>query len=264
MLLGANARDPRRVVLLDGATNFRDIGGYVTSGGRTVRFGQVFRSENLAGLTDSDHAVLARLGISAICDFRRDEEVAERPSRLPSPSPTVVRLAMSDTIDADKNTIDSVHAVFQGRAPVPPIDFWNEHYEDILERGRPMFVRWFETMASTDGAVLFHCAGGKDRTGLGSMLLLSWLGVGDDDVADDFELTNALRTPWRVQGLRQQLLDDAGITSEDAAHVIGVWRGSILHALGYVRDKHDGVESYLVGGGLSAQALTRVRKRLID
>src|SRR5262245_46756760 len=80
----------RRHVVLDGAQNFRDLGGYATEDGRTVRWGLLYRSDNLARLSDADLERLHELGIKLVCDFRSAEEKAEEPDRLPSEDPPAV------------------------------------------------------------------------------------------------------------------------------------------------------------------------------
>ena len=72
-----------RHVPLDGAANFRDLGGYATEDGRSVRWGMLYRSDHLGDLTDRDLDYLRGLGIRLVCDFRGDEEVESHPDRLP-------------------------------------------------------------------------------------------------------------------------------------------------------------------------------------
>jgi protein-tyrosine phosphatase len=97
-VLSAQGVDERRHIALTGAPNFRDIGGYRTADGRTVRWGQVYRSGQLSALTDIDYERLVQLGISVICDLRDDDERRDAPthwkgaqtlaiSSLPNPPP---------------------------------------------------------------------------------------------------------------------------------------------------------------------------------
>jgi protein-tyrosine phosphatase len=259
--VGSASRHPDRLIPLDGALNFRDVGGYSVSGG-SVAWRVLFRSDNLAALSDADLATIGRLGLRLVCDFRRDDEVEEKPSRLPVPGPDVLRLAMSDTVEADRTMVDTVQAILRGERPPPPLDFWDEQYVGALERGQARFVRWVRAIVTTHGPTLFHCAGGKDRTGLAAMLLLTMLGASDDDVLDDFELTNALRTPTRIAFLRPRLAA-VGVVAEELAHVIGVRRESMAHAMAYVRASHGGAERYLLGGGLEAEVVDQVRACLV-
>lgn len=260
--VGVAARHPDRLITLDGARNFRDVGGYEVDRG-ALAWRVLFRSDNLAALSDADLATVGGLDLRLVCDFRRDDEVEEKPSRLPVPGPDVLRLAMSDTAEADRTMVDTVQAIFRGESAPPPLDFWDEQYVGALERGRARFVRWVTAIVATDGPTLFHCAGGKDRTGLAAMLLLTMLGTSDDDVLDDFELTNALRTPMRIAFLRPQLAT-VGVVAEEIAHIIGVRRESMAHAMAHIASEYGGAEGYLLGGGLETEVVDQVRARLVS
>jgi protein-tyrosine phosphatase len=80
----------QRHVLLDGAANFRDLGGYETTDGRHVRWGTFYRSDDLGSLTDADLEKVAKLGIKLVCDFRSPQEKEAEPDRLPAENPPSV------------------------------------------------------------------------------------------------------------------------------------------------------------------------------
>ena len=80
-------QDHVRRLPLEGARNLRDIGGYATTDGKHVKWGQVYRSGQLAQLTDKDYEYLAGLGISSVCDFRRDDERRAAPTNWRGPNP---------------------------------------------------------------------------------------------------------------------------------------------------------------------------------
>ena len=94
-------------VELEGALNFRDLGGYATPDG-PVRSGLVYRSDNLAGLTDGDLEILKKLGLKAVYDFRNDAEVERQPSRLPNSVTIRRRLAIGDEVVEPKAFIDQI------------------------------------------------------------------------------------------------------------------------------------------------------------
>ena len=100
--LNTEAGDFERQIVLDGAANFRDIGGYPTSRHKRVKWRKVFRSGNLASLTDNDHRIIKKIGIQSVCDFRSTEEIARQPNRLP-----------------DKNTLQCLHLPIVNKSMEP-------------------------------------------------------------------------------------------------------------------------------------------------
>jgi protein-tyrosine phosphatase len=171
---------------LDGAKNFRDLGGYRTADGRYVRWGLVYRSNHLANLTARDSEYLTRLGIRLVCDVRSDGERARAPDHWTGNAPEFFSVPIGSTLitsptaddlrrravamNADTN--DSVRAY--GYA----IEFAAQ-YAKILRR-----------IAAGDLPVVEHCTAGKDRTGVFSAILLTALGVPRDIVVQDYTLSN--------------------------------------------------------------------------
>lgn len=174
-------------IALDGASNVRDLGGYIGRDGRRVRQGLVFRSAALATLTPGDLATMGALGLRVICDFRGVEERARAPTVLIGPQivslpiEPSVGAGLRDILQTQEATGEALHAVLE-RAYVAYALTSTAHYRAMFEQmleGTPM---------------LFHCSAGKDRTGFGAALVLTALGVAWDDVVADFEATNRL---WR-------------------------------------------------------------------
>ena len=183
-----DAAPPPYVVELAGASNLRDLGGYRTQDGRTVRRGLVFRSAALAGLTEADQATLGGLGLRTICDFRGIEESERAPTRLAGPEIVAVPIeptvgaGLRDILQTKEATGEALFAVLE-RAYAAYALSSQVQYRTMLDR-------------IVDGGtpLLFHCSAGKDRTGFGAALLLTALGVPWDTVVADFEATNRL---WR-------------------------------------------------------------------
>jgi len=180
--------NPPFSVRLEGASNVRDLGGYMTQDGRRVRRGLLFRSAALATLTEGDLATLAALEIRVICDFRG---VAERgraptclvgPTIVPLPIEPSVGAGLRDILATKEATGEALFAVLE-RAYVAYALSSNAQYRGLLDQ------------VLGDGLpLLFHCSAGKDRTGFGAALILMALGVSWEDVVADFEATNRL---WR-------------------------------------------------------------------
>lgn len=252
--------DPR--VPLQGGYNFRDAGGYLSADGSRMRNGLIFRSDHLNELTDADLGNLDGLGIRVVHDFRLDSERDRQPSRRWNQA-EVIELATGDITGLDITAVDLIRDMLAGKRPLPEGNFWGENYVSMLEVGRPMFVRLFSSLASAERLpALYHCTGGKDRTGMATMLIHKLLGVDDESILDDFLLTNLFRTPFRIEHLAPGLRAN-GIDVPKAVPIIGVSRAALSMAIAALDEVHGGVETYLRGGGVSQDQLDHLRELLL-
>ena len=176
---------PDRVLPLQGASNFRDLGGYAGHGGRPLRWRRLFRAEHLAGLTEADRATLARLGLARAVDFRGQAERAATPYQWPgitqhalSIEPTVVQ-RMQDMVAAGQTlTVPVVQALMKAL------------YHALVTEQAPRFAELFALLLQDDTPLVLHCTAGKDRTGVAAALILQALGVPRAVVLQDYLLTN--------------------------------------------------------------------------
>jgi protein-tyrosine phosphatase len=176
---------PARHLNLSGASNFRDLGGYPTSDGRTVRWRQIFRSNHLGHLTDDDAAVLRELGVRSAFDFRGTEERTAAICGMPEISvhslpvePTVV--AALRAIAAAGTPLSADHAV----------EVMRESYSGYVQNNTPRYRTLFAHLLEDSAPLVIHCTAGKDRTGFACALILHTLGVSRDTIAEDYLLTN--------------------------------------------------------------------------
>ena len=179
------------VLKLQGGSNFRDLGGYATGDGRTVRRGAVFRSAHLGGLTDEDRRALAGIGVRTIVDLRGVAEAAETPHLIEGLACRIVGAHIEPGVGEKIRG-----AVADGTAnPFLMMEFLTDHYRDYPRRCAPGFRTLFATLSDgTHRPLVFHCTAGKDRTGFASALLLTLLGVPWGTVMDDYLRTNELWT----------------------------------------------------------------------
>ena len=179
------------IVSLQGGSNFRDLGGYRTADGRTVRRGSVFRSAHLGGLTDADRLAIGRLGVRTVVDLRGVEEAAETPHRVEGLGCRIVGAHIEPGVGEKIRG-----ALADGSAnPFVMMGFLTDHYRDYPRRCAPGFRTLFSTLSDDDHRPLvFHCTAGKDRTGFASALLLTLLGVPWETVMEDYLRTNDLWT----------------------------------------------------------------------
>jgi protein-tyrosine phosphatase len=180
-ILADLASDPVRLVALEAVHNFRDLGGYATADGRTTLWRTLYRADGLYRLTPADVTALEPLGLRTVIDLRSDSELDER-GRFPVDAHPVVFHHLP--------IVDKTWAHLDAPDYDRDEDFLIWAYQDMLAIGAPRFAAAFEVLAEP-GALpaVFHCAAGKDRTGLLAALLLGSLGVSHDDIVADYALT---------------------------------------------------------------------------
>lgn len=171
-----------RHIALSGGCNFRDLGGLPARDGGTVRWRRLYRSGVLDRLSDEDCMRIAGLGITAIVDLRTSSERQLRPSRSIAGATTWERDYGSS--NADHNRPLDHHAPEKLRRMMLSV------YAGLLDEQAEGYRALLDRLATTSGAVLFHCTGGKDRTGVGAALVLDLVGVDRAAIIEDYALTN--------------------------------------------------------------------------
>jgi protein-tyrosine phosphatase len=173
----------QRVVHMQGTVNFRDAGGYTTANGKQVVWNKVFRSADISHLTEADLQTMSGKHIHTVVDFRGVKEAAAAPDRqLPGTTYTLCP-AGSDSMPSMQEMGELIK---QG-------NFLNKFYGSTNvqyagARFRPLFQQLL-TLPDT-AAILYHCTGGRDRTGMASALFLHTLGVPQQKIEEDFVASN--------------------------------------------------------------------------
>lgn len=230
-----------RKLPLEGPRNFRDLGGYPTADGRRVRWGQVFRADSLAELTDADIAYLARLGLARVIDLRGDGEVSERPNRLAGrPGFAYVQLPIGES---DLAPAEWARKFESGEFGEIDASWLVRGYRRTLDERAHRVGEVLRQLASAPSPAVFHCTAGKDRTGVISALLLLLLGVPREVVVGDYSLT-ALYTDDRIPAA-DQWFAERGIQPEQAAHVLSARREAMEETLDHLDAAHGGTERFL-------------------
>jgi protein-tyrosine phosphatase len=238
-----------------GARNFRDLGGYLAAGGARTRWGRVFRSDALL-LEAADLVTFAGLGVRMVYDLRSDTEREVAPNRLPAGGHLVELLPLLSNT-ASPPTIDAMLA--DGER------FLADIYLHMLEQSAASLGRILTGLADESRLpAVFHCAAGKDRTGIVAALLLSVLGVAEEDILDDYELTSRYRTPDRVDALIDRLRNERGVSPEVAAGILRTPRWAMKSALAETAERYGGINGYLVGpGGMDPSVPEVLRAQLL-
>jgi len=239
-----------RIVKLDGCLNFRDLGGYPTADGRRVRTGQVFRSDALHRVTPGDVArIRDELGIGSIVDLRSSGEL---------------RTEGRGALGAE--TIAFHHVpLFDGK--VARAEGWGavvtlaDRYVLLAEFAKEPIARVIALVAETDVPVVYHCAAGKDRTGVISAVLLALLGVRDDVVVADY-----VATQENLDAIVARLM-----ASEGYQKMLAALPADTLHAeaetmiafLDGVRQRYGSMDGYARDAGVTEATIDRLRARLV-
>jgi len=172
-----------RALPLEGATNFRDLGGYETGDGRFVRWGLLYRSAVLTKLTSSDMDYLRPLGIRVVCDFRRKRETDAAPE-IWDPDVEVAHVSLPMGDDDWQKWLNPQQNLEQLRTGMMEV-YWSMATTYAFE-----YSKVFTELVNDSLPLLYHCSGGKDRTGLFSAFVLLTLGVPQKTVLQDYVLTN--------------------------------------------------------------------------
>ncbi len=187
-LLAQVADSAKRHVVLQGATNFRDLGGYTTNDGHHVKWGKVYRSADISKLTDADLAELKKRKITYDVDLRGQQESRQAPDRLNPNTNYSLCPAGSDSLNNWMKYIASLKGKEAGDSTMN-IFYSNTTY--LADRYKPFFNKLLSL--PSDQSLLFHCTAGKDRTGIGAALLLYSLGVPYSTIVADYTATNYYR-----------------------------------------------------------------------
>jgi protein tyrosine/serine phosphatase len=241
---------PERHLVLEGCCNFRDLGHYVAAGGSRLRRRRLFRSDSLATASATDRRLLTGLGLTTVIDLRSPGEV-ELGGRYSEPGPTMLHVPLGNPM--------------HGMAAVD----WDDphrvatHYLELLIDGSEAVAEVLAVL--TDPSVypaVIHCSVGKDRTGILVAVILSVLGVGDDDIVADYTLSGmgAARLALR---LREHFADRPGDLEPFLPALLSAHPETMRHLLGQLRDKFGSVEGYVDDIGL-ASAIGYLRAVLLE
>jgi protein-tyrosine phosphatase len=274
------ASGPTRVVAdrrlpLEGAANFRDLGGYRTSSGRYVRWGLVYRSNHLVGLTARDYRYLDSLGIRLVCDLRTEGERELSPTKWVGRAPEILSAPVGENRDIQGARERMKQRLLLAANPPDPkspaaADPLPLTYEKFIVEHVGSYQAVFKRLAAGDLPAVTHCTAGKDRTGVFAAVLLTTLGVPRQTVLEDYALTSQyFLDDEHIEGTEADVQSFmGGDVRPTAAFVKSIMtaRPEVLEATFASIDKHYGsFDGFLHDGlKLSEEDLTRLRERLLE
>ena len=258
---GTRLHTVERLVPLASVPNFRDIGGYSTKDGYTIRWEQVYRSSAFDNLSPEDSTTLELMGINLVCDLRTSNESLAHPNKLPS----TVHLLRLPPQSKDNRWMHLGRMLFQeGFLETMLFDAYTRV---MLDENPQIFTNLFKKLADSDSLpIVLHCAIGKDRTGIAVALLLSFLGVDEETILADYALSNRFHSFFFEASARVMVqLKLFGLSEEDFSHLLIANSELLKQALQHMRDKYGSAEDYLLNhAGLSHETLAAVRGNLLE
>ncbi|MFI0452565.1 tyrosine-protein phosphatase [Actinomadura sp. 6N118] len=237
-----------REIALEGCVNFRDLGGYVAEGG-IVRWRRLFRSDALHELTQADVAALRELGVTTVIDLRSDFERAHDGG--PHPLDGAVELVRAPIIDEGNGHLMADTSLTLA-----------QRYARIMESTGTALADAVSAIAEAPGAAVFHCAAGKDRTGLVSAAVLGTLGVSDEDVVADYAMTGRNLVDIQARLERHAAYERTyAYLPRDAMTAETDTMGALIADL---RARHGDMPALLRSLGVADATIARLRATLIE
>lgn len=245
-----------RFVSLDGCFNFRDLGGYPAAGGRTVRRGLVYRSDALHRLSARGTDAFRALTIATVIDLRAPAELTRHAWQPPPEWPgQLLRVPLREAIP-DWASYPS------GQLDDP--GFAARHYVETTERGHEAIRKIVETLADPSRLpAVFHCAAGKDRTGIIAALTLALLGVPAERIADDYALSDIATQRWEASVAAGTPDDTQTSWAYVPPAMLTAERSTMTAFLRQLMTVHGTPDRFAAAIGITSQAVRRLRDNLL-
>ena len=217
---------------LSGASNFRDLGGYIDHAGQMVAWRKLFRSDHLGLLSADDIAQINQLKVARVLDFRGATERTAQVCAIPG--------ALVSSLAIEPTVVQAIQALLEngnGIRPEDAVHLMQQTYRAFVHDNSPRFAELFAHLLEDDAPLVFHCTAGKDRTGFAAALVLRALGVPQAVVMQDYLLTNELFRPPELVG---------SYAPKEVRDVIAqVQTGFLDAAFDAVNNSHGSIEQYL-------------------
>jgi protein-tyrosine phosphatase len=254
-----------RTIPLSGVKNFRDMGGYVSADGRTMRWGHIFRSGHLSDMTEDCGVEMLARDIETVIDFRSDAEKVRHPVHWPEGW-----IPDYHPIPIGGNAAAWVKELYEKLAttdfPAQELrDQFIQAFKTIPMANKEGLKLFFETLITQHkgNAMLFHCTAGKDRTGIAGALLMKALDVSEEQIMEDFLRTNdAVDLEETSSTIAEWLSTKSGQTIKpgDVLPLVGVEADFLQASYQVLREKYGSVEGYLESAlGLSPTKIEKLK-----
>ena len=194
---GSNSPDSgakQRVLNIEGVINFRDLGGYANAQGQLVKWGKCYRSGQLDRMTEQGVAQMSALAVQTVIDLRFADETERFPTMQAAfaDAQIIAWQDNSDNLDVSERSKsmqmswqESLESNDAGKVR----EVMRVNYPKKLYSHRAIYRTLLLKLIAGDTPLVFHCAAGKDRTGVAAALILSLLGVSNQVIVEDYLLT---------------------------------------------------------------------------
>ena len=251
-----------RRVKLEGAFNFRDLGGYQSTGGRRIKWGRIYRSDSLTRLTASDRNVLKQIGIKLVCDLRAPAEVKKRPDHLPEDG--AIEYLNFPIVSGNFDTVTAHEKIKKGDIDWLTEDYMIKGYMNNIDAYATTWAALFERLAAPASyPLVFHCTGGKDRAGVCAALILLSLGVSEETVIYDHGLSNEFLAD--ILPKLYSYFSSFGIEKENLLPYLTALRAAITTLLDHIRQRYGSTVDYLKNkAGVSQKTLELLKQQILE
>jgi len=270
----AQKEEQNRHIELDGQPNFRDLGGYKTIDGKTVKWGQVYRSGELPRLTNEDVMILESLGIKTVISFLSQPEIdAKGEDRLPEGVKEI-----SIPIDTEDGTGGLAKEILIARQTGDfsnvPVEINPEIHKLLINIANKEYAQLLrEVLDSSNRPMVFHCSHGIHRTGTATALLLTILGVPWETIREDYLLSNLSRkeeVDHRLVQLRKLAAKNQGITPDEVdmtnTNAFYILEAEYIDAaLDEAIKKYGSMDNYIKEGlGITDEEIQKLKDALLE
>lgn len=257
----------KRLLPITSGYNFRDLGGYPTTDGHTVKWGRLIRSGSLTRLSQPDLSLLESIPVTVDIDLRAPDEITAAPDKVPTTA-TYYQLPVFASDETDASHSDEEIAK-QMQEPGNGYHHMLDVYTRMasIDSAKHAYQEMFKLLLTNrNGAVLYHCTAGKDRTGMASFLILSALGVERELIMKDYLLTNTATQDFRNQWL-QQMRDNGASEAlvTNRAALASVAPDYLNTAIKVIETNYGDINHYLKEHlELSTDDITQLRQLYLD
>jgi len=250
------ADSAKRKVELQGAVNFRDLGGYTTKDGHHIKWGKIYRSADMSKLTDQDLTTLAERKIAYDVDLRGTQESKQAPDRMNPNTDYILCPAGSDNVG---NMMQSFKGKTHGDSIM--VDYYsNTTY--LADRYKPFFGKLLAM--PEDKSLVFHCTAGKDRTGIGAALLLYSLGVPYETIMKDYEASNYYRAAENEK-MAKQMVQFLKVNEAVAKDVVAVKKEYLDATFTAIKKQYGSIDNYLkTQVGLTNKDIKELKAKFLE
>lgn len=253
--------EEHRLLPMDGSHNTRELGGYKTTDGKTIKWGKLFRSDKLSDISKTDQAYLQNLGIKKIVDFRSEQEKAEDPNIIPT---GISYVEMPISVDGAMRS--KIEAVLKGETDREVQSFLIDANKEFVTNYADVYENFLRGLIDDDAPTLFHCTAGKDRAGFAAAITLIALGVSKEDVINDYMKTNAF-TQERIEEILGQieLMSLYQSDVEILRPLLGVEQIYIETAFRTAEEKYGSLENFIRDGlNISDEDIQKLRNKFLE